>query len=121
MAFTRDPATGAPGVYGDYLTDAQGEDVVAGIRNTVPLTELERLDPASFHRACGDHATLERHYATCATSSSIERGRLWMLQTRVGKRTAAAGVRDRRAAAEEGVITADEALTRVSGESSSPS
>ena len=116
VAFTRDPATGAPGVYGDYLTDAQGEDVVAGIRNTVPLTELERLDPASFHRLREIMTTLERHYRDlCDVEFTIERGRLWMLQTRVGKRTAAAAFVIAAQLAEEGLITADEALTRVTG------
>ncbi|MCZ7424329.1 pyruvate, phosphate dikinase [Micromonospora sp. WMMA1949] len=116
VAFTRDPATGAPGVYGDYLTDAQGEDVVAGIRNTVPLTELARLDPVSFHRLREIMATLERHYRDlCDVEFTIERGKLWMLQTRVGKRTAAAAFVIAAQLAEEGLITADEALTRVSG------
>ncbi|SCG69540.1 pyruvate, phosphate dikinase [Micromonospora humi] len=116
VAFTRDPATGVPGVYGDYLTDAQGEDVVAGIRNTVPLTELARLDPTSYHRLRQIMATLERHYRDlCDVEFTIERGRLWMLQTRVGKRTAAAAFVIAAQLAEEGVITADEALTRVTG------
>ncbi|MFI5837919.1 pyruvate, phosphate dikinase [Micromonospora sp. NPDC051300] len=116
VAFTRDPATGAPGVYGDYLTDAQGEDVVAGIRNTVPLTELERLDPAGYHRLRQIMATLERHYRDlCDVEFTIERGRLWMLQTRVGKRTAAAAFVIAAQLAEECLITADEALTRVTG------
>ena len=116
VAFTRDPATGAPGVYGDYLSDAQGEDVVAGIRNTVPLTELARLDPESFHRLREIMATLERHYRDlCDVEFTIERGKLWMLQTRVGKRTAAAAFVIAAQLAEEGLITADEALTRVTG------
>ena len=116
VAFTRDPATGAPGVYGDYLADAQGEDVVAGIRNTVPLTELANLDPVSFHRLREIMATLERHYRDlCDVEFTIERGKLWMLQTRVGKRTAAAAFVIAAQLAEEGLITADEALTRVTG------
>ncbi|WP_409074616.1 pyruvate, phosphate dikinase [Micromonospora chalcea] len=116
VAFTRDPATGAPGVYGDYLSDAQGEDVVAGIRNTVPLTELANLDPVSFHRLQEIMATLERHYRDlCDVEFTIERGKLWMLQTRVGKRTAAAAFVIAAQLAEEGLITADEALTRVTG------
>ncbi|MFI6330556.1 pyruvate, phosphate dikinase [Micromonospora chersina] len=116
VAFTRDPATGAPGVYGDYLADAQGEDVVAGIRNTVPLAELARLDPASFRRLGEIMATLERHYRDlCDIEFTIERGRLWMLQTRVGKRTAAAAFVIAAQLVDEGLITADEALTRVTG------
>ncbi|MGC4893453.1 pyruvate, phosphate dikinase [Micromonospora sp. DT31] len=116
VAFTRDPATGVPGVYGDYLTDAQGEDVVAGIRNTVPLTDLAELDPTSFRRLREIMATLERHYRDlCDVEFTIERGRLWMLQTRVGKRTPAAAFVIAAQLAEEGLITADEALTRVTG------
>ncbi len=116
VAFTRDPATGAPGVYGDYLADAQGEDVVAGIRNTVPLPELERIDPVSFRRLLEIMATLERHYRDlCDIEFTIERGTLWMLQTRVGKRTAAAAFVIAAQLVGEGLITADEALTRVTG------
>ncbi|MBY8875229.1 pyruvate, phosphate dikinase [Micromonospora sp. PLK6-60] len=116
VAFTRDPATGAPGVYGDYLTDAQGEDVVAGIRNTVPLPELARIDPASFRRLREIMVTLERHYRDlCDVEFTIERGRLWMLQTRVGKRTAAAAFVIAAQLVEEGLISLDEALLRVSG------
>lgn len=91
VAFTRDPATGARGLYGDYLPNAQGEDVVAGIRNTVPLTELKRLDPGAYGRLRAHMETLERHYRDlCDIEFTIERGTLWMLQTRVGKRTAEA-------------------------------
>ena len=71
VAFTRDPATGQPGLYGDYLANAQGEDVVAGIRNTVPLTELKRLDPASYRQLARPHADPgDATTGTCATSSS---------------------------------------------------
>lgn len=91
VAFTRDPATGRPGLYGDYLANAQGEDVVAGIRNTVPLTALQELDPVSYRQLRGHMETLETHYRDlCDIEFTIERGRLWMLQTRVGKRTAEA-------------------------------
>ena len=94
VAFTRDPATGERGVYGDYLPNAQGEDVVAGIRNTMSLAELEQLDAPSFHRLMEIMATLEQRYRDmCDIEFTIERGRLWMLQTRVGKRTAGRGVR----------------------------
>jgi pyruvate,orthophosphate dikinase len=117
VAFTRDPATGRPGLYGDYLPDAQGEDVVAGIRNTVPLAALERLDPRSYSRLREHMQTLERHYRDlCDIEFTIERGTLWMLQTRVGKRTAEAAFVLAGALAEEGLITADEGLARVSGE-----
>ncbi|MER6415815.1 pyruvate, phosphate dikinase [Streptomyces humidus] len=117
VAFTRDPATGRPGLYGDYLADAQGEDVVAGIRNTVPLTALEELDPDSYEQLCGHMRTLETHYRDlCDIEFTIERGRLWMLQTRVGKRTAEAAFAIAAELADEGLITADEGLARVDGD-----
>ncbi|MGW5773857.1 pyruvate, phosphate dikinase [Streptomyces longwoodensis] len=117
VAFTRDPATGRPGLYGDYLPDAQGEDVVAGIRNTVPLAELEHLDATSYDALCTHVRTLERHYRDlCDIEFTIERGTLWMLQTRVGKRTAEAAFVLAAELADEGLITPDEALARVSGE-----
>ena len=92
VAFTRDPATGAQGVYGDYLQNAQGEDVVAGIRNTLPLADLERHRQASVRPSCwGSWPRWRAHYKDlCDIEFTIERGKLWMLQTRVGKRTAAA-------------------------------
>ena len=116
VAFTRDPATGAQGVYGDYLANAQGEDVVAGIRNTVPLQDLERLDKASYDELLRIMATLEGHYHDlCDIEFTIERGKLWMLQTRVGKRTAAAAFIIAAQLVDEGVIDLDEALHRVTG------
>ncbi|MGH3747390.1 MAG: pyruvate, phosphate dikinase, partial [Micromonosporaceae bacterium] len=116
VAFTRDPSTGQQGVYGDYLPNAQGEDVVAGIRNTVPLQDLERLDRKSYGELLEIMATLERHYRDlCDIEFTIERGKLWMLQTRVGKRTAAAAFVIATQLVEEGVIALDEALTRVTG------
>ena len=116
VCFTRDPATGAQGIYGDYLPNAQGEDVVAGIRNTVPLAELETIDKASYDQLLEIMALLERHYRDlCDIEFTIERGTLWMLQTRVGKRTAAAAFRIATQLVDEGLIDADEALRRVSG------
>ncbi len=116
VGFTRDPATGAPGVYGDYLQNAQGEDVVAGIRNTVPLQDLERIDKASYDELMSIMATLETHYRDlCDIEFTIERGKLWMLQTRVGKRTAAAAFRIATQLVDQGLIDMDEALTRVTG------
>lgn len=116
VAFTRDPGTGARGVYGDYLANAQGEDVVAGIRNTVPLQELERLDRDSYQQLMSIMATLEGHYRDlCDIEFTIERGKLWMLQTRVGKRTAAAAFTIATHLVDEGVIDLDEALQRVNG------
>ena len=116
VAFTRDPATGAQGVYGDYLQNAQGEDVVAGIRNTVPLQDLERIDKPSYDELMSIMETLENHYRDlCDIEFTIERGKLWMLQTRVGKRTAAAAFRIAVQLVNQGMIDLDEALTRVSG------
>ncbi|PRY02717.1 pyruvate, phosphate dikinase [Allonocardiopsis opalescens] len=117
VAFTRDPATGQQGVYGDYLQNAQGEDVVAGIRNTVPLAELERIDPASYRELLGVMETLENHYRDlCDIEFTIERGKLWMLQTRVGKRTAAAAFRIADQLVDQGLIDLDEAVRRVTGD-----
>ncbi|MEV4539056.1 pyruvate, phosphate dikinase [Asanoa sp. NPDC049518] len=116
VAFTRDPASGHQGVYGDYLANAQGEDVVAGIRNTVPLQDLERMDKASYDDLMRIMATLEEHYKDlCDIEFTIERGKLWMLQTRVGKRTAAAAFIIAGQLVDEGVIDLDEALHRVTG------
>ncbi|MEU9557373.1 pyruvate, phosphate dikinase [Streptomyces fumanus] len=116
VAFTRDPASGHQGVYGDYLQNAQGEDVVAGIRNTVPLAELERIDKQSYDQLLGIMETLENHYKDlCDIEFTIERGRLWMLQTRVGKRTAGAAFRIATQLVDQGLIDEAEALTRVNG------
>jgi pyruvate,orthophosphate dikinase len=116
VAFTRDPATGQQGVYGDYLQNAQGEDVVAGIRNTVPLADLERIDQASYDQLMQIMETLETHYQDlCDIEFTIERGKLWMLQTRVGKRTAAAAFRIATQLVDQGLIDEAEALKRVNG------
>ncbi|HEU5111334.1 MAG TPA: pyruvate, phosphate dikinase [Micromonosporaceae bacterium] len=116
VAFTRDPATGAPGVYGDYLPNAQGEDVVAGIRNTLPLQQMAELQPQPYRELMEIMRRLEEHYRDlCDIEFTIERGKLWMLQTRVGKRTAAAAFRIAAALCDQGLIDADEALRRVTG------
>ena len=116
VAFTRDPASGQQGVYGDYLQNAQGEDVVAGIRNTVPLAELERLDKDSYDELMQIMETLENHYRDlCDIEFTVERGKLWMLQTRVGKRTAAAAFRIAVQLVDQGLISESEALRRMSG------
>ena len=116
VAFTRDPGSGAQGVYGDYLQNAQGEDVVAGIRNTVPLADLEQIDPGSYAALMRTMQVLEEHYRDlCDIEFTIERGTLWMLQTRVGKRTAGAAFRIATQLVDEGLITEDEALDRVTG------
>ncbi|MGW0335830.1 pyruvate, phosphate dikinase [Streptomyces sp. NPDC003011] len=116
VAFTRDPASGHQGVYGDYLQNAQGEDVVAGIRNTVPLAELETIDKKSYDQLMQIMATLENHYRDlCDIEFTIERGQLWMLQTRVGKRTAGAAFRIATQLVDQGLIDEAEALQRVTG------
>ncbi|GHH33522.1 pyruvate, phosphate dikinase [Streptomyces candidus] len=116
VAFTRDPASGHQGVYGDYLQNAQGEDVVAGIRNTVPLADLESLDKKSYDQLMQIMETLETHYKDlCDIEFTIERGQLWMLQTRVGKRTAGAAFRIATQLVDQGLIDEAEALQRVNG------
>lgn len=117
VCFTRDPSTGHSGVYGDYLMNAQGEDVVAGIRNTEPLATLGDVDPKSYGELLGIMRRLETHYRDmCDIEFTIERGKLWMLQTRVGKRTAAAAFRVADQLVREKLITKNEALARVTGE-----
>jgi pyruvate,orthophosphate dikinase len=117
VAFTRDPATGRRGVYGDYLQNAQGEDVVAGIRNTRTLSDLATIDPASYRQLLSIMERLEQRYRDlCDIEFTIERGKLWMLQTRVGKRTPAAAFVIAAQLVDEGTITLDEALQRVTGE-----
>jgi pyruvate,orthophosphate dikinase len=117
VAFTRNPSTGATGVYGDYLQDAQGEDVVAGIRNTLHLADLETIDKKSFDELVDIMARLESHYRDmCDIEFTVEEGKLWMLQTRVGKRTAQAAFCIAVDLVDEGVITEEEALMRVTGD-----
>ncbi|HZU56605.1 MAG TPA: pyruvate, phosphate dikinase [Actinocrinis sp.] len=117
VGFTRDPATGAPGVYGDYLSDAEGEDVVSGVRNTLTLEQFGTLDPDAYRELRRHMATLEEHYRDlCDIEFTVERGKLWMLQTRVGKRTAAAAFRIAANLLADGRIDEDEALSRVTGE-----
>ncbi|HEX8095479.1 pyruvate, phosphate dikinase [Jatrophihabitans sp.] len=116
VAFTRDPASGAKGEYGDYLQNAQGEDVVAGIRNTLSLADLATLDKKSHDELMAIMAQLEEHYRDlCDIEFTIERGKLWMLQTRVGKRTAGAAFRIATQLIDEGLIDEIEALQRVTG------
>ncbi|HVX44702.1 MAG TPA: pyruvate, phosphate dikinase, partial [Mycobacteriales bacterium] len=116
VAFTRDPASGAQGIYGDYLQNAQGEDVVAGVRNTLPLTELENIDKPAYDQLLDIMNTLENHYQDlCDIEFTIERNKLWMLQTRVGKRTAGAAFVIASQLIDEKLIDLDEAITRVTG------
>jgi pyruvate,orthophosphate dikinase len=114
VAFTRDPSTGEKVPYGDYLANAQGEDVVAGIRNTLPLAKLEELDPVSYGELLQVMHTLEMHYRDmCDIEFTIEKGRLWILQTRIGKRTAFGEWVMAYEMLDEGLIDEDTALLRV--------
>lgn len=116
VAFTRDPASGAAGAYGDYLPNAQGEDVVSGSRNTMSLDDLAQRHPEQHAELLTHMNRLETHYRDlCDIEFTIERGRLWMLQTRVGKRTPEAAFRIAIQLVDEGLIDMDEALRRVSG------
>ncbi|MFS2318744.1 pyruvate, phosphate dikinase [Maricaulis sp. D1M11] len=126
VAFTRDPSTGDTGYYGEFLVNAQGEDVVAGIRTPQCLTEdmrermgdpapsMEQAMPESFAELSRVFDQLERHYRDMQDIEfTVERGRLWMLQTRNGKRTAKAALKIAVDMAEEGLITEEEAVMRV--------
>jgi pyruvate,orthophosphate dikinase len=117
VAFTRDPASGNQGEYGDYLQNAQGEDVVAGIRNTVSLADFAEVDKAAHDELLAIMKKLESHYKDmCDIEFTVEHGKLWMLQTRVGKRTPEAAFRIAVHMADEGLIDMDEALRRVTGD-----
>lgn len=117
VCFTRDPSTGRAGVYGDYLENAQGEDVVAGIRNTMPLDRLGEINPEVYDELLGIMKTLETHYRDlCDIEFTVQEGKLWMLQTRVGKRTPGAAFRIADQLVQERLITRDESITRVTGE-----
>ncbi len=117
VCFTRDPGSGAPGAYGDYLPRAQGEDVVAGIRNAFPLTHLGEVNPEAFAELNRIMELLEGHYRDmCDIEFTVEQGKLWILQTRVGKRTAEAAFKIATQLVDEGAITLDQALTRVTGD-----
>ncbi|MCU0482090.1 MAG: pyruvate, phosphate dikinase, partial [Anaerolineae bacterium] len=114
VAFTRNPSTGERVLFGDFLMNAQGEDVVAGIRNTEPIAQLGKENPAVYQQFLDIAAKLEKHYRDMQdVEFTIERGRLWMLQTRDGKRTARAAVRIAVEMADEGLITKAEAISRV--------
>ncbi|MBI5928226.1 MAG: pyruvate, phosphate dikinase, partial [Chloroflexi bacterium] len=115
VAFTRNPATGEPKLFGDFLMNAQGEDVVAGIRTPRPISEMEKENKAVFAQFNDIVNKLEHHYREMQdVEFTIERGKLFMLQTRDGKRTARAAVRIAVDMAEDGVITKQEAVLRVS-------
>ena len=119
VAFTRNPANGAKEFYGDYLVNAQGEDVVAGIRNTSPIAELKEVDglEEAGKQLEEIFVLLENHFRDmCDIEFTIEQGKLFMLQTRVGKRTAAAALHIAIEMVNEGLITKEEAITRVDPE-----
>ena len=116
VAFTRNPADGTKEYYGDFLTNAQGEDVVAGIRNTEPIADLKKLPglEEAGVQLDGVFHTLEQHYRDmCDIEFTIEQGKLWMLQTRVGKRTARAALKIAVDMVNEGLITREEAVLRI--------
>jgi len=114
VAFTRNPSTGERVLFGEYLINAQGEDVVAGIRNTKKIQEMENELPAAYHQFLDICKKLELHYRDMQdVEFTIERGKLWMLQTRNGKRTAKAEITIAVAMVKEGLITQDEAVLRV--------
>jgi pyruvate,orthophosphate dikinase len=119
VGFTRDPATGTKGEYGDFLINAQGEDVVAGIRNTEPLSALADAFPKIHRELLAIFGRLEHHYRDmCDTEFTIDQGKLWMLQTRVGKRTGRAALRMAVDMVSERAIklTRAEAIGRITGE-----
>ena len=114
VAFTRNPSTGDKKLFGDFLMNAQGEDVVAGIRTPEPIAQLERENPAIFTQFADVVAKLEKHYREMQdVEFTIEKGKLWMLQTRDGKRTARAAVRIAVEMVEEELITRQEAVLRI--------
>ncbi len=114
VAFTRDPSTGEKLFYGEFLVNAQGEDVVAGIRTPQPITEMARVLPDAYGDLLRTQSLLERHFRDMQDLEfTVERGKLYLLQTRIGKRTAAAAVRIARDLVNEGLISRPEALQRV--------
>ncbi|MGB7117290.1 MAG: pyruvate, phosphate dikinase [Anaerolineales bacterium] len=114
VVFTRDPATGENKIYGDYLLNAQGEDVVAGIRNTEKIEDLKNEIPEAYQEFLAICDKLEKHYRDMQdVEFTIENGKLWMLQTRTGKRTAKAAVTIAVDLVNEGLISQNEAVLRV--------
>src|SRR5574338_638924 len=117
VAFTRNPSTGEKKMMGEYLLNAQGEDVVAGIRNAEPITHLAEKMPKAYKQFMDITGKLEKHYKDMQdVEFTIERGKLWMLQTRNGKRTARSAIHIAVEMAEEGVISREEAVMRVTTE-----
>ena len=114
VAFTRDPATGAKGLFGEFLTNAQGEDVVAGVRTPMHITEMEQKFPEAFKQFKEVCATLENHYRDMQDMEfTVEHGKLFMLQTRNGKRTAQAALKIACDLVDEGMRTPEEAVAMI--------
>ena len=114
VAFTRDPSTGEPGLYGEFLANAQGEDVVAGIRTPEPLAHMERKLPAAFAQLLDTMRRLEEHYRDMQDIEfTVEDNELYLLQTRSAKRTAAAAVKAAVDMADEGLISREDAVARI--------
>ena len=114
VAFTRDPSTGENAFYGEFLTNAQGEDVVAGVRTPEPVAKMARELPGAYQTLEGIYQTLEKHYRDMQDIEfTVQQGKLWMLQTRNGKRTAAAAVKIAVDMVQEGLIAQREAVQRV--------
>jgi pyruvate,orthophosphate dikinase len=114
VAFTRDPSTGASGVFGEFLANAQGEDVVAGIRTPQPLEAMKDVLPDAYEEFLETARRLEEHYRDMQdVEFTVEDGRLYLLQTRAAKRTAAAALKSAVAMVDEGLITREEALARI--------
>ena len=117
VAFTRDPASGENRFYGEYLINAQGEDVVAGTRTPLPITQLQKDMPEPFSQLLGIYKKLEKHYRDMQDLEfTIQKGKLWMLQTRTGKRTGMAAIKIAVDMVEEGLIKEEEALLRIEPE-----
>ncbi|MDY3938027.1 MAG: pyruvate, phosphate dikinase, partial [Oscillospiraceae bacterium] len=114
VAFTRDPATGAKGLFGEFLTNAQGEDVVAGVRTPMHITEMEQKFPEAFKQFKEVCSTLENHYRDMQDMEfTVEHGKLFMLQTRNGKRTAQAALKIACDLVDEGMRTPEEAVAMI--------
>jgi pyruvate, orthophosphate dikinase len=114
VAFTRDPSTGEPGLWGEFLGNAQGEDVVAGIRTPEPISDMRKRFPEPFEQLTATMARLEEHYREMQDIEfTVEEGTLYLLQTRTGKRTAAAALRIAVDMVSEGLLTQEEAVARV--------
>src|ERR1043166_550063 len=114
VAFTRDPSTGEQGLYGEFLADAQGEDVVAGIRTPEPLEAMKGEIPTAFDELLGTMRRLEEHYRDMQdVEFTVEDGRLYLLQTRSAKRTASAALKAAVSMVDENLITREEAVARI--------